>query len=58
MIGYYIAPTVFEGLAFDCQPIEEIFGPEDFTSFDDEDDVLTVAIVQIMVCLQQFGQKV
>lgn len=43
--GYYISPTVFEGLAPDCRTNrEEIFGPVvTLTPFDSEDEVLTMA---------------
>jgi aminomuconate-semialdehyde/2-hydroxymuconate-6-semialdehyde dehydrogenase len=43
--GYYIAPTVIEGLAFNCRTnLEEIFGPVvTLTPFDTEDDVLMMA---------------
>ena len=43
--GYFIAPTVFENLAFDCRTNqEEIFGPVvTLTPFDSEDDVLRYA---------------
>lgn len=43
--GYYIAPTVIEGLAYNCQTNQqEIFGPVvTLTPFDSEEDVLTMA---------------
>ncbi len=43
--GYFIAPTVFENLAFDCRTNqEEIFGPVvTLTPFDHEADVLRFA---------------
>lgn len=43
--GYYIAPTVIEGLAFNCRTnLEEIFGPVvTLTPFDTEEDVLMMA---------------
>jgi aminomuconate-semialdehyde/2-hydroxymuconate-6-semialdehyde dehydrogenase len=43
--GYYIAPTVIEGLAFNCRTnMEEIFGPVvTLTPFDKEEDVLAMA---------------
>jgi len=43
--GYYIAPTVIEGLAFNCRTnLEEIFGPVvTLTPFDTEEDVLQMA---------------
>lgn len=43
--GYYIAPTIIEGLAFDCRTnLEEIFGPVvTLTPFDTEEDVLQMA---------------
>lgn len=43
--GYYLRPTVIEGLAFDCRTNqEEIFGPVvTITPFDTEDEVLSMA---------------
>ena len=43
--GYYIAPTVVEGLAFNCRTnLEEIFGPVvTLAPFDTEEDVLQMA---------------
>lgn len=43
--GYYIAPTVIEGLAYDCRTNqEEIFGPVvTLTPFDSEEEVLMMA---------------
>ncbi|OEK03185.1 2-hydroxymuconic semialdehyde dehydrogenase [Roseivirga sp. 4D4] len=43
--GYYIAPTVIEGLTYDCQTNQqEIFGPVvTITPFDSEEEVLTMA---------------
>jgi aminomuconate-semialdehyde/2-hydroxymuconate-6-semialdehyde dehydrogenase len=43
--GYYLAPTVIEGLAYDCRTNqEEIFGPVvTLTPFDTEEDVLMMA---------------
>lgn len=43
--GYYIAPTVVEGLAFDCRTNqEEVFGPfVSITPFDTEEEVLGMA---------------
>jgi aminomuconate-semialdehyde/2-hydroxymuconate-6-semialdehyde dehydrogenase len=43
--GYYIAPTVIEGLAFNCRTnLEEIFGPVvTLAPFDTEEDVLQMA---------------
>jgi aminomuconate-semialdehyde/2-hydroxymuconate-6-semialdehyde dehydrogenase len=43
--GYYIAPTVIEGLAYDCRTNqEEIFGPVvTLTPFDSEEEVLHMA---------------
>jgi len=43
--GYYLRPTVIEGLAFDCRTNqEEIFGPVvTITPFDTEEDVLMMA---------------
>ena len=43
--GYYIAPTVFEGLSYDCRTNqEEIFGPVvTLTPFDTEEEVLMMA---------------
>ncbi|MFT7150894.1 MAG: aminomuconate-semialdehyde/2-hydroxymuconate-6-semialdehyde dehydrogenase [Nonlabens sp.] len=43
--GYYIAPTVIEGLAYDCQTNQqEIFGPVvSITPFDTEEEVLMMA---------------
>ena len=43
--GYYIRPTVIEGLAFDCRTNqEEIFGPVvTITPFDTEEEVLRIA---------------
>ena len=43
--GYYIAPTVIEGLAYDCRTNqEEIFGPVvTLTPFDTEEEVLMMA---------------
>lgn len=43
--GYYIAPTVIEGLTYDCRTNqEEIFGPVvTITPFDTEEDVLMMA---------------
>ena len=43
--GFYIRPTVIEGLAFDCRTNqEEIFGPVvTITPFDTEEEVLMVA---------------
>jgi len=43
--GYYLSPTVIEGLAYDCQTNQqEIFGPVvTLTPFDSEEDVLTMA---------------
>ncbi len=43
--GYYIAPTVIEGLSYDCRTNqEEIFGPVvTLTPFDSEEDVLHMA---------------
>jgi len=43
--GYYIAPTVIEGLAYDCRTNqEEIFGPVvTITPFDTEEEALTMA---------------
>ncbi len=43
--GYYLEPTVIEGLAFDCRTNqEEIFGPVvTLTPFDSEEEVLRMA---------------
>lgn len=43
--GYYIEPTIIEGLAFDCRTNqEEIFGPVvTLTPFDSEEEVLEMA---------------
>jgi aminomuconate-semialdehyde/2-hydroxymuconate-6-semialdehyde dehydrogenase len=43
--GYYIAPTVVEGLSYDCRTNqEEIFGPVvTITPFDTEDEVMMMA---------------
>jgi aminomuconate-semialdehyde/2-hydroxymuconate-6-semialdehyde dehydrogenase len=43
--GYYIAPTVIEGLAYNCRTNqEEIFGPVvTLTPFDSEEEVLHMA---------------
>lgn len=43
--GYYLRPTVIEGLAFDCRTNqEEIFGPVvTITPFDSEEEVLMMA---------------
>lgn len=43
--GFYIAPTVIEGLAYDCRTNqEEIFGPVvTLTPFDNEEEVLMMA---------------
>ena len=43
--GYYLAPTVIEGLAYDCRTNqEEIFGPVvTLTPFDTEEEVLMMA---------------
>lgn len=43
--GYYLAPTVIEGLSYDCQTNQqEIFGPVvTLTPFDTEEDVLIMA---------------
>lgn len=43
--GYYVRPTVIEGLAFDCRTNqEEIFGPVvTITPFDTEEEVLMMA---------------
>ncbi|MBO3699395.1 aldehyde dehydrogenase [Roseivirga sp. E12] len=43
--GYYVAPTVIEGLSHDCQTNQqEIFGPVvTITPFDSEEDVLAMA---------------
>lgn len=43
--GYYIEPTVIEGLAYDCRTnMEEIFGPVvTIMPFDTEEEVLTYA---------------
>ena len=43
--GYYLAPTIIEGLAFDCRTNqEEIFGPVvTITPFDTEEEVLLMA---------------
>ncbi|MCH2223620.1 MAG: aldehyde dehydrogenase family protein, partial [Crocinitomicaceae bacterium] len=43
--GYYITPTVFEGLTYDCRTNqEEIFGPVvTITPFDTEEEVLMMA---------------
>ena len=43
--GYYLRPTVIEGLAFDCRTNqEEIFGPVvTLTPFDSEEEVLMMA---------------
>lgn len=43
--GYYIAPTVIEGLSYDCRTNqEEIFGPVvTLTPFDNEEEVLMMA---------------
>jgi aminomuconate-semialdehyde/2-hydroxymuconate-6-semialdehyde dehydrogenase len=43
--GYYIAPTVIEGLKYDCRTNqEEIFGPVvTITPFDTEEEVLMMA---------------
>lgn len=43
--GYYIAPTIIEGLQYDCRTNqEEIFGPVvTITPFDTEDEVLMMA---------------
>ncbi len=43
--GYYIAPTVIEGLAFNCRTnMEEIFGPVvTLTPFDTEEEALDMA---------------
>lgn len=43
--GYYLAPTVIEGLEYTCRTNqEEIFGPVvTLTPFDSEEDVLTMA---------------
>ena len=43
--GYFIAPTIIEGLAYDCRTNqEEIFGPVvTITPFDTEEEALTMA---------------
>jgi aminomuconate-semialdehyde/2-hydroxymuconate-6-semialdehyde dehydrogenase len=43
--GYYLAPTVIEGLAYNCRTnMEEIFGPVvTLTPFDTEEEVLQMA---------------
>jgi aminomuconate-semialdehyde/2-hydroxymuconate-6-semialdehyde dehydrogenase len=43
--GYYLAPTIIEGLAYDCRTNqEEIFGPVvTITPFDTEEEVLMMA---------------
>ncbi len=43
--GYYLAPTVIEGLSYDCQTNQqEIFGPVvSITAFDTEEEVLMMA---------------
>lgn len=43
--GYYITPTVFEGLSYDCQTNQqEIFGPVvTLTPFDKEEEVVMMA---------------
>lgn len=43
--GYYIAPTIIEGLAYNCRTnLEEIFGPVvTITPFDTEEEVLMMA---------------
>jgi len=43
--GYYIEPTIIEGLTYDCRTnMEEIFGPlVTITPFDTEEEVLTMA---------------
>ncbi|KYG81069.1 aminomuconate-semialdehyde/2-hydroxymuconate-6-semialdehyde dehydrogenase [Roseivirga ehrenbergii] len=43
--GYYIQPTIIEGLSFDCRTNqEEIFGPViTLTAFDTEEEVLAMA---------------
>lgn len=43
--GYFLAPTVIEGLSYDCRTNqEEIFGPVvTLTPFDTEEEVLTMA---------------
>ena len=43
--GYYLEPTVIEGLSYDCRTNqEEIFGPVvTLTPFDSEEEVLTMA---------------
>ncbi len=43
--GYYIAPTIIEGLSYDCRTNqEEIFGPVvTISPFDTEEEVLTMA---------------
>jgi len=43
--GYYVAPTIIEGLSFDCRTNqEEIFGPVvTITPFDTEEEVLMMA---------------
>jgi len=43
--GYFIQPTVFEGLAFDCRTNqEEIFGPVvTLTPFDNQEEVIQMA---------------
>lgn len=43
--GYYLAPTIIEGLAYDCRTNqEEIFGPVvTITPFDSEEEVLMMA---------------
>lgn len=45
--GYYIAPTIIEGLTYDCRTnMEEIFGPVvTITPFDTEEEVLMMANV-------------
>ena len=42
--GYFIVPTVFEGLPFDCITNQEIFGPVvTLTPFESEEDVVKYA---------------
>ena len=43
--GWYIEPTIIEGLAYDCRTnTEEIFGPVvTLIPFDDEEDLLMMA---------------
>jgi len=42
--GYYIAPTIIEGLKFDCRTNQEIFGPVvTIMPFDTEEEVLMMA---------------